>query len=109
MLLIDPLFLTVSISSTGSSLDKSIDTESTGKTNNNIDNNKVSSTPQTVDSQGILNLFYLRCIILLNTYYNFVKCILLIGLLSPTTSSSSSSVVSQGILFYFIYFVFYFI
>ena len=59
--------------------------------------NKVSSTPQTVDSQGILNLFYLRCIILLNAYYNFVKCILLIGLLSPATSSSSS-VVSQGIL-----------
>ena len=35
--------------------------------------NKVSSTPRTVDSQGILNLFYLRCIIfhiiLLNAYY----------------------------------------
>jgi len=61
MLLIDPLFLTVSISSTGSSLDKSIETESTGKTNINIDNT----------SQIQNKVFKIYLYTLYNVLYNF--------------------------------------
>jgi len=74
LLLIDPLFLTVSISSTGSSLDKSIETESTGKTNINIDNtkedksieNKVISTSQIQNK-----VFKIYLYTLYNVLYNF--------------------------------------